>query len=434
MLSFFNIFMAIIETRMYVCTNSDANKNKFWEVTLHDSGQVTTRNGRVGSAGADNDLGLGGKSLFDSKIREKERKLYKLVPVVGTSTAKSLDSHAVQQAAQEQVAQGDPILAKLMKRLAEENRHQLLMASGGQIDLNLSTGIVKTPVGVVTLSNVQTARTFLPKLDAFVQVKDFTNKQFADLLNNYLMLVPQKVAAQRGWHEKFLLGDGAMERQAGLLDQLESSIELAEKEIALQLDVAKGQTPKIFDVKLHVVEDKQVLDMVKKMFRESLNTRHASSRLRPVQVYELDIPTMAKSWESDGAKLTNQRMLWHGTRTHNVLSILKQGLIIPKRNGSIAVNGRMFGDGLYFSDQSSKSLNYSQGYWDAGRKDNKCFMFLSDVALGRMYRPRGSFSGVVDSKYDSTFAEGQKSGVMNNEMIIYRTSQANLRYLIEFTD
>ena len=111
---------------------------------------------------------------------------------------------------------------------------------------------------------------------------------------------------------------------------------------------------------------------------------------------------------------------------------MKSGLIIPKSSGSIQITGRMFGDGLYFSDQATKSLNYSYGYWDGGSKDDNCFMFLADVAMGKIHTPSGPTSSLPKKGYDSTFAEAGKSGVMNNEMIVYRTSQANLRYLIEF--
>lgn len=34
----------------------------------------------------------------------------------------------------------------------------------------------------------------------------------------------------------------------------------------------------------------------------------------------------------------------------------------------------------------------------------------------------------IPKGYDSTFAKSQKSGVMNNEMIVYDVNQANLRY------
>ena len=93
----------------------------------------------------------------------------------------------------------------------------------------------------------------------------------------------------------------------------------------------------------------------------------------------------------------------------------------------------MFGPGAYFSDQSTKSLNYAYGYW-GGSADNNCFMFLADVAMGKAYTPSSWGSGFPKRGYDSTFAKAGKSGVRNNEMIVYKTNQANLKYLIEFEE
>ena len=58
---------------------------------------------------------------------------------------------------------------------------------------------------------------------------------------------------------------------------------------------------------------------------------------------------------SQGEPIGNVMELWHGTRVENVLSILKGGLIIPKSSAG-HVTGRMFGDGVYFSDQSTNPL------------------------------------------------------------------------------
>lgn len=68
-------------------------------------------------------------------------------------------------------------------------------------------------------------------------------------------------------------------------------------------------------------------------------------------------------WEGLASKVGNVRELCHGTRVHNVLSILHRGLVVPASDGSdsIQVTGRMFGDGVCLSDQSTKSLNYSAG-------------------------------------------------------------------------
>lgn len=92
----------------------------------------------------------------------------------------------------------------------------------------------------------------------------------------------------------------------------------------------------------------------------------------------------------------------------------------------------MFGNGVYFSDQSTKSLNYASGYWDGKAKDNNCFMFLSDVAMGKEFTPSSSSHNLPKPGYDSTYAVGGKSGVMNNEMIVYSLNQINLTYLVEF--
>lgn len=130
--------------------------------------------------------------------------------------------------------------------------------------------------------------------------------------------------------------------------------------------------------------------------------------------------------------MTNIWDLWHGTRSSNVLSILKGGLIIPPQS-SPHVCGRMFGNGIYASDQSTKALNYAYGYWGGGSKDNNCFMFLLKMAMGKYFVPTGPFSGNARAGYDSTFAKGNQSGVANNEMIVYRCGQVKLDYLVEFS-
>ena len=59
-------------------------------------------------------------------------------------------------------------------------------------------------------------------------------------------------------------------------------------------------------------------------------------------------------------------------------------------------------------------------------------MFLCDVALGRSYTPRSWQETFPHPGSDSTFARAGVSGVLNNEMVVYDTSQVNPRYLVEF--
>lgn len=423
----------IVEQRMFVLTDATNNNNKFWEATLYDNNDCNFRWGRVGADGQQKMQSGAGKHGMESKIREKTAKGYREIQVIGkAASAEQVSKTQLKQVATEELAGQDPVLKELITRLAEANRHQIMMASGGQMNLDLSTGIISTPVGVVTLDNIKAARTDLEVLSKFVVTNDFDAKKFIETLNEYLMLVPQKVGHSRGWHRDFIQNQASLQRQNTLLDQLEASVDLANKQMASASKTDNTTRAQVFDVKISLVEDKKIIKAVDKIYKDGYNQMHASRNLKPYRVYEVELPAMASAFETDGAKMSNIMRLWHGTRAFNVLSILKNGLIIPKNTGTFHITGRMFGDGLYFSDQSTKSLNYSYGYWDAGSKDSECFMFLADVAMGNYLVPTRASSNLPQAGYDSTFAQAQKSGVMNNEMIVYRTSQANLKYLVEF--
>ena len=148
------------------------------------------------------------------------------------------------------------------------------------------------------------------------------------------------------------------------------------------------------------------------------------------KVYDVDINVMHKRFTDKGSVVGNVQELWHGTQASNLLSILKTGFIIPPSNASHCT-GRMFGNGIYFSNQSTKSLNYAYGYW-SNRRQSRCFMFLCEVAMGRSYVPKSSFRNDIPKDYDSCWAKPSHSGVRNHEMIVYKAYQVNPTFLIEF--
>jgi len=423
------------QTLMYVLTDANANNNKFWEISRDEAGRVSTRNGRVGSAGQHRVLGTG-DTIFNAKIREKERKGYKRIEVVGQPSGPGgIDKAELIGAAEAQIGRGDPVISALVRQLAEINRHQIIAASGGQMNVDLATGIVSTPVGVVTLANIRQARDLLQRLEPLIRGADFDSPDFLTPLEEYLMLVPQKVGSKRGWHRDFLAAEDALTRQGTLLDQLEGSIEIAEDRLrkTRESESPDAAAARIFDVTMRVSEDPELRDRVLAFFKAGHHAKHASSRLKVARIFEVTLGDMDREYREDGLRTGGVMELWHGTRAHNLLSILKSGLIVPRGNGSIHVTGRMFGNGVYFSDQSTKSLNYAAGYWDGKASDERCYMFLADVAMGRPWHPDRTGSSVKPpAGYDSVFARGGKDRVLNNEMIVYRTSQVNLKYLVEF--
>ena len=451
----------ITESKLYIAVDPLNNNNKFWKYERYsapiteggETGDLKITWGRVGADNPESQLRMYDEKFLAGKIREKlkgkldkatgKRINYTEAQVMDTgnghptnsgsgSSGTKLSSTQVKAVAVAEIAGGDKVLGALVKKLAEVNRHELLAASGGQMDIDLNTGMVRTPLGVVTSDAVTRARVLLDQMAPFVKKNNTNDKKFIADLEQYLRLVPQKLPGKKGWHEYFIKVDA----QSQLLDQLEASVELAEqrmKDAAKAAASGKGEVKiaTTFDVKMAQVSDSAVIAKIKKYFSSSAGSRHESSHLRPVNIFEIEIGHMAAAFKHDGEKVGNIKLLWHGTRMFNVLSILKRGFVLPHQLSSVQTTGAMYGPGLYFSAMSTKSLNYSYGYWDGGSRDANCYMFLVDVAMGKEYIPSYSGNGKKPG-YDSCWAKPGVSGVINDEQIVYRTSQANIRYLVEF--
>jgi poly [ADP-ribose] polymerase 2/3/4 len=413
---------------MLVKADAKNNNNKFYEITLNDDDTVTARYGRVGVSGVTENKGMG-KAIFDKLVKQKlsPRKGYKEVNVMLTNNS---NTNSLLEIVKRDISGNNPILDSLLEKLTKINKYQLLQASGGAIDI--VDGIVKTELGVpISIESIKKARSKLIDINGLLENNNL-NDNFSELLNEYLTLVPQKVPHKRGWDKTFFKNHTTIIEQSSLLDQIESSIQNYKPE-DIKNNVTNDITKdKMFNHSLKLVEDGMVYDTINKFYESNINRMHSSSHLKLKKVYEIDNLDSLERYRKIANKIKNEKQLWHGTRAFNVLSILKSGLIIPKSTGGYHITGRMFYDGIYFSDQSSKALNYAYGYWGSGSRENNCFMFLADVAMGNMYRPKAPFSHPIQKQFHSTFAEAGKSGVMNNEMIVYKLDQVNLKYLCEF--
>jgi poly [ADP-ribose] polymerase len=435
--------MAIQEKAMLIFTDAKNNNNKFYELILHDSGNIDARWGRVGSEGQNKSYG-GGKHEFDSIIRAKKAKGYeptKTIQVNVNATPAAQSKTALAEAAKRDIlgdnatnaSKQSSVLIKLVDRLTEMNRHQIMVASNGNIQIDES-GLITTPLGMVTATTIDEARILLTKMEKFVAKQTFGSNTYIDSLEQYLRLIPQKVPHRRGWYETFFTEHTSLISQNSFLDQLEGSIDIYKtKEQAALQQQGIIQPDKVFKTRIELVEDLDIIKKIQKYYNSTKNSSHECAHLKLKNVYTIFNDDWTANFETASKKIGNIQHYWHGTRAFNVLSIFKNGLIIPKSGGSYHITGRLFGDGLYFSDQSSKSLNYSYGFWDGGKRDHNCFMFLADVAMGKAYTPAYKGDKPYPVKgHDSVFAIGGKSGVLNNEMIVYNVGQANLKYLCEF--
>lgn len=426
-----------IEHKKLIYTDAKNNNNKSWEYYYDTvASTVIIKFGRIGTTlNTEPSKSITRKAL-DAKIREKLKKGYQEIEILTETIVTSSSKDTIKEAAKAQLIKNNSELSSLVERLVEANKHEIYEASGGQLNVDLTSGIISTPVGVVTKNAVISAREILTdSLIPFISTKQFDSDKFIENLNNYLMYIPQRVGHSRGWYKTFITSDQDVQKQLTLLDQLEASADLAEARKLTAIDTDKNSIslPDIFSTDLKICKDKKIFKKITNFFNSSINDKHDSKILKPINIYEINIPKMTNDFNEVGAKIGNTQLLWHGTRIFNVLSILKNGLMLPKAIKTMQIQGAMFGHGLYFSDQSTKSLNYAYGgVWDRGPRDNNCFMFLVDVALGKSYTPKGIYENLPKAGYDSTFAKADYSGVRNNEMIVYQTPQVNIKYLVEF--
>lgn len=194
---------------MLVRVSAQANNNKFYEVILHDDDTVTTRYGRVGSEGNAGVSGRG-EAFYNRTVRAKNRKGYKETETVtNQTTVNAVAKERMNAAVHKGLSQSDeenPVLTRLFDTLVEQNRHQIVSASGGQIEV-ADDGAMRTALGIITDTSITEAREVLKKI---AKAKTPDSAESLRLLDQYLTLVPQNVGRTAGWHERYFRSESTL--------------------------------------------------------------------------------------------------------------------------------------------------------------------------------------------------------------------------------
>ena len=160
-----------------------------------------------------------------------------------------------------------------------------------------------------------------------------------------------------------------------------------------------------------------------------------------------------KKWEDNN--IGKRIMLFHGTKTENMLGILSKGLLISPFESEIS--GNKYGNGIYLSDRFKKSSDYcSDG--------NKKYILLVDTFLDKVFKEsetnifknskelkeKGYNCFISKSKYSINFNaniylnngstiptilhknEDRRYAPDYSEYVIYDPKLVNIKYIIEF--
>jgi len=160
-----------------------------------------------------------------------------------------------------------------------------------------------------------------------------------------------------------------------------------------------------------------------------------------VSIHRVQNPTMWTQYfftreriALENGGVSNERFLFHGTSSSTASVIIKEGFDVR-----VAALTGMFGAGIYFAENSSKSDLYT------GSSVTKT-LILCRATLGNQYvtlssmtnlrRPPDGNGLLTRKKYHSVVGDSQKynpsASLKNREFIVYDNSQAYPEYIIEY--
>lgn len=436
--------------------------NKFYQIEAHVSKdgskfRLYSCYGRVGTPGTKEER-IPGQSqhaledAFNSLLSEKtsKKKGYQEVKVASTKLGSDVGNQLIlsDDIKKDKVKTTTKTKAKIRMDAATSKLVQTLYDEAGQAcKSQLNTGQLKAtaenPLGTLTLSQIDEGRAILQEIQQLIaknkRIIDTDDIKLLNLSNKFYTTIPQVIPLR----PKKADGDKAMKEylqsfalnNAQKLDEKEDLLELLSDVEGLSSGFAST------DIESKYLEINCKFDLLP---NDSAEFKHVLNYVMETRSNHHRWGVSIKHiWKVDNGqhpsngpvitKIGNVKELFHGSRSANILGICKKGLLM--RPPGVYITGSMFGNGIYFADQSSKSEQYSTARFGGSRGSSSTYyMFVADVALGKIMKYKNAQSWLTEPPRGYHSVQGEKGySLLHNEFIIYTPRQHILKYLIEFT-
>lgn len=416
------------------------NSNKFYIAEIHSSNvgkgyRFYANHGRVGSNGSAkaepfNNLDSA-KSKFSTKVREKRKKGYVEVDLATVSKGSKEGQQKVNPDALKGVIDTSKIataksslntkVTQLITHIYEEANQAVSLSLTGSVKSD-----IRAPLGNLGINGINSSRQLLSRIADAIRRQDYYFIRSASI--TYYQYVPRKLPSNVRDESTWILNTlTRVQNEMDILDLYEDTLrmipvmglsDIDSKYMALNCDIRE-------------VLDAEILSYIS----HKVASTHASNhhyKLKVVNAFEINMKNAPRFDNSCG----NVRKLFHGSRSANLVGILSSYLKLPHNLGSdITKTGNMFGNGIYFASDSTKSFQYSVGRF--GGRNNKyttAFLMIAEVALGNVHKVQSShdFSKPPMGCHSVMGCKG--TSLVNNEFIVYNPSQVRVRYLVEVED
>ncbi|QIP16147.1 WGR domain-containing protein [Spirosoma aureum] len=389
------------------------NNNKYYEMHEQENDTFTVHYGRVGGTKSVATYPI---AQWNKKFREKVAKGYVDQTHLYADTTVTSDASTI----------ADPLVRGLMSRLmdfANQSIYQNYVVTAQQ----------------VTRKQVETAQQLLDELAKLVALGVDISAYNSKLLDLF-KVIPRKMG-KVGQHLVAQVPQTADELQTlhtqlaseqDTLDVMRGQVELAQSKTDSNLP--PPGLLETMNLRVEPVTDQRVLNLIKQMMGPDVDKFDAAFSVQQAATQA------AFDVHIKQAKKPKTQLLWHGSRSENWMSILKTGLVLRPANA--VITGKMFGYGIYFADQFSKSLNYTSlhgSVWANG-KQREGYLGIYEVHVGEqmVVSQHEARYQLLDSDtlkrinpaYDSVFAQRGVS-LLKNEFIVYNQAQCTVRYMVK---
>lgn len=290
---------------------------------------------------------------------------------------------------------------------------------------------METPLGVLTLGQIEKGEAILQELYAQFQKKKHSAESLERLSGEFYTVIPHRIGRTRA------------AVQAAVIDSFAA---FEQKQETLQLMKDMLQVNGEGNVLYHSKTDHQFaalrcgIDWVDPStpVHQQIRDFVVNSQIKSRQIKVLNIFTVRRDNEvrDFASHIGNEQLLFHGSRIRNWVGILSRGILLPKIAVSLGVNrtdAGWLGNGIYFGDAASTSSFYTS----PGRRGTR-LMALARVSLGRVKEFQKITYGLTQppAGYDSCHGvrstPARRTDFADDEYVVYNPNQQKLEYLVEF--
>lgn len=458
----------IVKKAVLQVTDIKTNKNKYYAIELHSTKKasdykfrVFTHYGRTDDLETNPNAGQKESRFFDNaaeaeanyqsiyKKKTSKSKGYKEVNLasskIGSQRARGTSSGQVDDKTLEKLNQKEkkgkkakkPKVKKSTLPIGIQNLVTYLYSEATnalttQANAKITAEGIETPLGILTLGQIEKGEEILGQaFKTFNGKKKNRVSELERLSGEFYSAIPHRIGRSRKAVQEAILDTLAEFEQKQELVQLMKDMLSVNGDEGVLFDSEVDSKYKALGCEIGAIDSKgseykEISDLV-------IKSQIKHKRIKVQNVFKVKRPS---GWEAFDDSVSNQRLLFHGSRIQNWVGILSRGILLPKIVVSMGVNrtdAGWLGNGIYFGDAACTSSFYTS----AGKKNTR-FLAVARVGLGKAKQYKKITYGLQSPPkgYDSCHGVRNKKGVSSqfadDEYVVYRTEQQRIEYLVEF--